>query len=396
MYAKCRATNERRADGMNDSTKFVGMDVSKEKIAVAHPPSAGPRDSGGEPARYWGEIPNQVEYIRKLIGRLSEIGKLQVCYEAGATGYMLERQLVSMGVACVVVAPSLVPKQPGNRVKTDRRDALRLAELFRAGELTPVWVPGEEGEALRDLVRAREDAKEDLLRAKHRLLKLLLRHGMHEPLGIRSWSPKYRAWLKGLLFDSGALQTAFDEYRLSIEEIEGRVQRLESEIHEQAEKSVHAPVIKALETFRGIKEIGATTMVAEVGSFLRFKKAPQVMGYSGTVPSEYSSGAETRRGKITKTGNNHLRRILIECAWSYRYPASRSEAIKKRQEGQPASVQAIAWKAQVRLCKKYRRLISKGKSGQVAVTAVARELLGFIWAAACEVEKQGVKQESAA
>lgn len=375
---------------MNDTTKFVGMDVSKEKIAVAV------ADSGREPARYWGEIPHRVECIRKLVKQLGDVEHLRVCYEAGPTGYRLQRLLASMGVACVVVAPSLIPKQPGNRVKTDRRDALRLAELFRAGELAPVWVPGEEDEALRDLVRAREDTKEDLLRAKHRMRKFLLRHGIDNPPGVRAWSPRYRTWLKGLEFGSSALQATFDEYRLNIEEIEGRVQRLESEIHEQAEKSVHAPVIKALETFRGIKETAAVTMVAEVGKFSRFKKASQAMSYSGMVPSEYSSGAKTHRGEITKMGNNHLRRILIECAWSYRYNASMSEAIKKRQEGQPASVQAIAWKAQVRLCKKYRRLTSKGKSGQVAVTAVARELLGFIWAAACEVEKGRTQRESAA
>ena len=377
---------------MNDNTKYVGMDVSKEKIAVAV------ADGGNrEPARYWGEIPYRIEYIRKLIERLGKVEQLQVCYEAGPTGYMFERQLASMGVACVVVAPSLIPKQPGNRVKTDRRDALRLAELLRAAELTPVWVPGEEDEALRDLVRAREDAKEDLLRAKHRIGKLLLRHGIHEPLGVRAWSAKYRVWLKGLKFDSSALQTTFDEYRLSIEEIEGRVERLESEIHTQAQKSKHAPVIQALQAFRGIQEIAAATMVAEVGSFLRFRKASQVMAYSGAVPSEHSSGAEVRRGKITKTGNNHVRRIAIECAWSYRHPATMSAAIKKRQEGLPASIQAIAWKAQVRLCKKHRHLIfDKGKSAQVAITAVARELLGFVWAAACEVEKQGLEQASAA
>ncbi|NPV71150.1 MAG: transposase [Firmicutes bacterium] len=197
-------------------------------------------------------------------------------------------------------------------------------------------------------------------------------------------------------FKSRALQATLDEYRLTIEEMEGRVQRLESEIHEHAEKSVHTPVIKALEAFRGIKETAAVTIVAEVGKFSRFEKAPQVMGYSGTVPSEYSSGARTHRGRITKAGNNHLRRILIKCAWSYRHKAWMSEAIRKRQEGQPARVQAISWKAQVRLCKKYQHLISKGKSPQVAVTAVARELLGFIWAAACEVEKQEIRQDGAA
>lgn len=215
-----------------------------------------------------------------------------------------------------MVAPSLIPKQPGNRVKTDRRDALRLAELLRAGELTPVWVPGEEDEALRDLVRAREDAKEDLLRGKHRILKFLLRHGIEAPLGVRGWSTKYRAWLKNLKFDSSALQTTLDGYRLNIEEIEGRIRRLESEIHAQAEKNKHAPVIRALQAFRGIQEIAAATIVAEVGSILRFRNPRQLMAYSGVVPSEYSSGAEVRRGKITKTGNNHLRRISTECSWS--------------------------------------------------------------------------------
>lgn len=297
----------------------------------------------------------------------------------------------------MVVAPSLIPKQAGNRVKTDRRDAQRLAELLRAGELTSVWVPGEEDEALRDLVRAREDAKEDLLRSKHRLRKLLLRHGIQEPVGVRAWSAKYRVWLKGLKFEFSALQTTFDEYRLNIEEIESRIGRLESEIHTEAEESKHAPVIKAIQAFRGVQEIAAATMVAEVGSFLRFGKASQVMAYSGAVPSKYSSGAEVRRGKITKTGNSHLRSIAIECAWSYRYPATMSAAIKKRQEGLPASVQAIAWKAQIRLHKKYRHLIlDKRKSAQVAITAVARELLGFIWAAACEVERPRLWQASAA
>jgi transposase len=272
-----------------------------------------------------------------------------------------------------------------------------LAELLRAGELTPVWVPGEGGEALRDLVRAREDAKEDLLRAKHRMGKFLLRRGIREAVGVRAWSIKYRVWLKNLKFDSSALQAAFDEYRLTIEEIESRIERLESEIHVQAEKSKHAPVIKALQAFRGVQEIAAATMVAEVESFLRFGKASQVMAYSGAVPSEYSSGEKTRRGKITKTGNSHLRRIAIECAWSYRYPPAMSVTIKKRHEGVPASVQAIAWKAQIRLHKKYRHLIlDKGKSAQIAITAVARELLGFIWAAACEVERQRLGQTSAA
>jgi len=333
---------------MNNITKYVGLDVSKEKIAVAV------ADEGRERARYWGEIPNQIEYIRKVLKKLGNLEHVEVCYEAGPSGYVLKRQLESMGVRCVVVAPSLIPRQPGNRVKTDRRDSVRLAELLRAGELTEVWTPSEDNEALRDLVRAREDAKEDLLRAKHRILKFLQRHGIKSPAGIRVWSAKYRVWLKNMQFGSRAMQTTFDD--------------------EQAEDSVHAPVIKALETMRGVKEVAAVTLVAEVGCFSRFAKASQLMAYAGVVPSEYSSGSEVRRGKITKSGNSHLRRILIECGWSYRYKACMSATIRKRQKGQPAAVRAIAWKAQVRLCQKYRRLISKGKSSAVVVTAVAREL----------------------
>jgi len=377
---------------MNGITKYVGLDVSKDLIAVAV------ADGGSrEGARYLGTIPNCPERVRKLVKRLGSPEQLQVCYEAGPTGYGLWRQLDSMGVECMVAAPSLIPKQPGNKVKTDRLDAQRLAELHRAGELTPAWVPGEEDEALRDLVRAREDAKEDLLRAKHRLGKLLLRKGIHTPSGIRAWSTKYRLWVKSLTFESSAVQATFEEYRLAIEEIESRIERLESEIHNQAETSCHAPLIKALQAFRGIKEIASTTIVAEAGSFLRFRKASQLMGYSGMVPSEHSSGSSVKRGGITKTGNNHLRRIAIESAWSYRHKPSMSATIKKRQEGVPPAVCAIAWKAQIRLHQKYKHLTyNRGKSGSVAITAVARELLGFVWDAACEIEKQRLGVSNAA
>lgn len=194
---------------MNNVTKYVGLDVSKEKIAVAV------ADSGREPARYWGDIPNQVESVRKVLKRIGDPNQMEVCYEAGPSGYVLKRQLESMGVRCVVVAPSLIPRQPGNRVKTDRRDSVRLAELLRAGELTEVWTPSEDDEALRDLVRAREDAREDLLRTKHRIQKFLRRHGIETPAGIRAWSSKYRVWLKNLQFGSRVLQATFDEYRLN-------------------------------------------------------------------------------------------------------------------------------------------------------------------------------------
>jgi len=276
---------------VNNITKYVGMDVSKDKIAVSV------ADSGRGPARYWGVIPNDIKSIKKLIYRLGEVSQLHVCDEVGPLGYVLFKQLREMGVYCEVIAPSLTPQEPGNRVKTDRRDAVRLAELLPAGELTPVWVPREEDEILRDLVRAREDAKEDLLRAKHRLEKFLLRHGIRKPADIRSWSTKYRTWLKHLEFKSEVLQTVFDEYRQNIVEIEERIYRLESEIHKQAEESAHAPLIKALQTLRGIKEVSATTIVAEVGYFSRFQKPTQLMSYSGLVPSEYSSGSKRHKAR---------------------------------------------------------------------------------------------------
>lgn len=375
---------------MNNIMKYVGFDVSKEKIAVAI------ADEGRGEARYWGEIPNQIEEVRKLLKRLGNPGNLMVCYEAGPEGYVLYRQIKSLGIDCIVVAPSLIPRRPGNRIKTDRRDALRLAELFRAGELTEVWVPREEDEALRDLVRTREDAKEDLLRAKHRLIKFLARHDIKKPSNIRSWSEKYRTWIRGIRFEDRALQITFEEYRTTIEEIESRIQRLEGEIHRQAEESIHSPVIKALQTLRRIGEISATTIVAEVGCFSRFRNPSHFMGYAGVVPREYSSGEKVSRGRITRTGNQHLRRILIECSWSYRHKASMTNLIRKRQEGQPSSIQAKAWKAQVRLCGKYYRLVMGGKNSSLAVTAVARELLGFIWSIACEVEGKNVKELRAA
>lgn len=366
---------------MNSTMKYIGLDVSKEKISVAI------AERGGSAARYWGIIRNDLEEVARFSKMMGDPDKIAMCYEAGPTGYGLCRYLRSIGIRCIVVAPSLIPQQPGNRVKTDRRDAVRLAQLFRAGELTSVWVPEEEDEALRDLVRAREDAREDLLRARQRLSKFFLRHGLKEPSGMKRWSSKHKAWLKSLGFESSALQNTFMEYTIAIEEIESRIQRLESEIHVQAEHSPHAPLIKALQALRGIREVSAATIVAEVGYFSRFTP-PRLMAYAGLVPSEHSSGAKKRRGGITNAGNSHLRRIVVESAWSYRYRPAITPTIKKRQEGQLPSVCAIAWKAQIRLHKKYWRLVSKGRSGSVAATAVAREFLGFIWAIAREVEYQ--------
>lgn len=367
---------------MKYSTKYVGLDVSKEKIAVAI------ADEGREEPRYLGMIRNTPEELRRLVKKLDNSCQLKFCYEAGPTGYGIYRFLVSLGMECEVIAPSLIPQKPGDRVKTDRRDALRLAQLYRAGELTSVYVPTEEDEILRDLVRAREDAKEDALRAKHRLSKFLLRRDVHPPKGVKTRTAAYNKWLNALTFESSTLNIVFQEYRQHLMEIEQRIQRLEKEIEIQAEEGYHAPLIQALQTLRGIGVITATAIAAEVCSFRRFKKASQFMAYNGLVPSESSSGEIRKQGKITKTGNRHIRWLLIESAWSYRYKPVVKGNLKKRQENQSASFNSISWKAQQRLHQKYYRLLGKGKAPGKAVTAIARELAGFVWAIGQEVEKE--------
>ncbi len=367
---------------MDRSTRFVGFDTSKASIAVAI------AESGRDPARYWGAIPNTPEAVRHLLGQLGPAGSLQVCYEAGPTGYGLYRQLTAVGIACTVVAPALMPRRPGDRVKTDRRDALRLAELFRAGELPAVWVPTAEDEALRDVVRAREDAVVERLRARHRLSKFLLRRDVRPPAGVRAWSAAHRRWLDALSW-TGPSGVVFREYLHTLDEITARIQRLEQAIADAAATSPRAPVIRALQALRGVKLVTAATVVSEIGTFSRFQRAGQVMGYGGLVPREYSSGASQWRGRITKTGDAHLRRVAVEAAWAYRHPAALKATLRARQVGQPPEVQDIAWRAQVRLHQKWERLIHRGKGGGVATVAVARELLGFMWAIACVVEKDG-------
>jgi transposase len=366
---------------MKDTIKYVGLDVSKEKIAVAI------AEEGREVPRYFGIIPHSPEAIRKLLKKLGEQHNLRVCYEAGPTGYPLYRILSSMGIHCDVIAPSLIPQRPGERIKTDRRDSIRLAHLYRAGELTSIHVPTSEDESLRDLVRCREDAKEDELRAKHRLSKFLLRNNIQPPSRMTKWTVKYRRWLDTLKFDSSKLQLVFQEYYHQIKELEQRIIRLEEEIRVQATESVHAPVIQVLQSLRGVALITATSLAAEIGSFARFKTPRQLMAYIGLIPSEYSSGESRKQGKITKTGNRHVRRLLVEAAWSYRYQPSVKGELKRRQNGQSATIQAISWRAQNRLHKKYYRLLSRGKESGKVVTAVARELAGFIWAITRELEK---------
>ncbi|MCM2534458.1 IS110 family transposase [Neobacillus pocheonensis] len=369
---------------MKDVQKFVGLDVSKDTIAVAI------ADPGrGEP-RFHGTIQNKPEDIRKLMKKLGNHENLLVCYEAGPTGYGIYRLLLSLDIECMVVAPSLIPKRSGDRVKTDKRDSTRLAQLLRAGELTSVWVPDEDHEALRDLIRARHDAREDLQSSRQRLVHLLLRHEIRPPQGVRNWSVKHREWLKRLTFERASQRIVFQEYLHAIYEVEERMKRLEAQIHEEAIQSEHAPVIQALQTLRGVAEVTAVTLVAEIGQFSRFSNPRQLMSYAGLVPKEYSSGSSRWQGSITKTGNAQIRRSIVEVCWSYRHRPSLKGELLKRQEGQDPEAKRIAWKAQHRLHMKYHRISAKGKGGKVAVVAVARELLGFIWAIGCAIEDKQV------
>jgi transposase len=314
--------------------------------------------------------------------------QLQVCYEAGPTGYALYWQLAETGIACQVVAPGLVPTKAADRVKTDRRDAERLVRSFRAGELTAVWVPDAAHEALRDLLRAREAAKEDQLRARHRLAKMLLRHGQRAPEGVKAWTGRWESWAKGVVFDEPARQGALEDYRSEVEHARHRIARLEQAIEEAIQKAPAAmrEVIAALQCLRGVKTISAATIVAETGKLSRFRGPRQLMSYSGLVPREHSSGGRRRQGAITKTGNAHLRRILGEAAWAYRHKPAVGLALRQRQKGQRAEILELADKAQHRLHRRYWHLLSRGKNHLQAVTAVARELLGFVWAIAVAVE----------
>jgi transposase len=291
-----------------------------------------------------------------------------------------------LGIHCDVIAPSLISQKPGERIKTDRRDSLRLAQLYRAGELTSIYVPTEEDEALRDLIRCREDAKEDELRTKHRLSKFLLRNTNKPPSGVNKWTVKNFNWLDTLKFENTHLRIVFQEYYHQLKELKQRLFRLEEESKRQSTEGVQAPKVQALQALRGVALITATSIVAEVGSFKRFSTPRQFMAYVWLIPSEYSSGESRKQGNITKTGNRHVRSLLVVAAWSYRFqPAVKGEH-KKRIHGQSPSVQAITWKAQNRLHQKYYGLMSRGKNPGKAITAVARELAGFIWAVMQEVE----------
>jgi transposase len=365
--------------------RFVGLDVHAETIAVAI------AETDGD-VRSVGTIPNRPEAVRKMIKQLAPVADLKACYEAGPCGYVLYWQLTALGVACDVIAPTLVPRKAGDRVKTDRRDAEKLARSLRSGDLTAVWVPDAAHEALRDLVRARLAAKRDQLRHRHRLGKFLLRHGRRRPDGMRAWTAKHLDWVRTAVhFAQPAQEATLIDYLHEVERATERITRLERAIDEAVAQApaVMRAVITALQALRGIAQVSAVTIAAELGTLSRFPKAKQLMGYSGTVSREHSSGDRIRRGAITKTGNAHLRRIVVEAAWAYRHRPATGATLRKRQAGVSAEITAIAWKAQQRLHSRYRTLLAKGKTKPQVVTAVARELLGFIWAIGVEVERQG-------
>lgn len=364
---------------------FVGLDVHAETIAVAV------AEPGGE-VRSHGIIPNRVEPVRKLIRKLGPAPSLRVCYEAGPTGYILYWQLTQMGVACEVIAPSLVPAKAGDRVKTDRRDAEKLARCYRAGELTAVWVPDAAHEALRDLVRAREAAKKDQLKARHRLSKFLLRHG-RRPEGIKAWTKQYLEWIKShVRFDQPALEATLSDYVEEVDHVAARIVKLEKAIDEAVQKAPAGirAVVEALQALRGVAQTTAATIVSELGSLSRFPSPRQLMGYSGLVACEHSSGNRVQRGGITKTGNSHLRRVVVEAAWAYQHRPNVPGFLLRRQKKLALSdeVKKIAWRAQQRLHKRYKAFAIRGKNKNQIVTALGRELLGFIWAVAREAENQ--------
>ncbi len=357
---------------MNKSLRFVGLDVHKDSITIAV------AEEGREPAYVYGGILNDWEILKRALTRLGAKSSLRCCYEAGPCGYGLYRKMKQAKIECVVVAPSLVPVQSGNRVKTDRRDATKLAHFLRSGDLTEIFVPDEEAEAVRDLERAREDAKNAERAARHQLGKFLLRHGRH--WNGTNWTRNHLDWIRRQKFGHQAQQRVLTDYLKTVEDATERERQLTKDLAELVKETKLYPLIRALQAFRGIQLITAVTIAAELVDLQRFSSPRQLMAFLGLVPSEHSSGENQRRGRITRAGNGHVRRILIEAAWSYHYQPNMSKAIRKRNEGVAPGVQRLAWKAQKRLHKRLYHLLRKGKSGQKAITAVARELAGFIWA----------------
>lgn len=362
---------------MKKNITFVGLDVHKATIDVALADAGRSGD-----IRFYGTIGGDLEALHKVIRKLqSRETELRFVYEAGPCGYDIYRSLTKHGFDCTVTAPSLIPRKSGDRIKNDRRDALNLARLHRSGELTAVYVPSEEDEAMRDLSRARGDAVKALRVARQVLLAFLLRHG-YRYNGRTHWTRAHKNWIADIKMPHRAQQIALQEYEHAAQESLERVDRLTHQIQELLPQWSQAPLVAALQALRGVSLVVAVTTVAELGDLTRFQSAKQLMAYLGLVPSEHSSGGTIRRGGITKTGNGHVRRALTEAAHAYCHPARESRALLKRLDGLPPEVRQIAWKAQVRLCGRFRTLLNHGKNKNTVVTATARELCAFMWAIA--------------
>ena len=358
---------------MEQVTTFVGIDAHKKDLFVA-------MLVGTQATPVSWTVPNEPQAVRRLVKKLEREapGPVRIFYEAGPCGYALQRQVTTSRLSCEVVAPALIPRKPGERVKTNRRDARKLAELGRAGLLTAVQPPTPEDEAVRDLARARDDAREDLQRCRHRLGKLLLRRGLH--YGGRNWTRGHRQWIDSLTWTHAAERVVVDDYLLAIDHTEARLIELDAQLAKIAETAPYREPVGWLRCFRGIDTLTAMLILAELHDFRRFASAPALMAYLGLVPGEDSSGEKHRRGRITRTGNALVRRLLVETAWHYQHRPSIGVALTRRRKGQPGRVIAIADKAQQRLCRRFRKLAAEHKPAPKIAVAIARELAGFLWA----------------
>lgn len=372
---------------MEEGTKIhVGLDVHQDSITTAA------AEPGRSPARVVGKIAHDVNKLVKVLEKLGPPGQLHVVYEAGPTGYGLQRALQAKGYECEVIAPSLMPKRPAaSRVKTDGRDSVDLAECSRAGQLRAVWVPDPGDEAIRDLARAREDAVNSRTKVRQQLKGFLLRHDARYA-GKTSWSKTHYRWLAEQNFGASASQVAFTEYLLAVQAADERVQRLSQVLQDSISGWRFEPVVAALQALRGVDVISAIGLVAEIGDLSRFEHPRKLMGYLGLVPSEHSSGERVSRGSITKTGNTHARRLLTEAAWNYRFIARIGARAQQRQAGLSEEVRAMGWKAQLRLSKRFAMLKGRGVQPNKVCVAVARELAGFVWAIGTQAQREQATQ----